>query len=164
MKRLHLFVLLIALTLIAAPALAQPKQGKYEASLATSYWVMKEADDAMALTARLGLYFTDDLSFGASVSGNFSGDEQIVTTFVDGRYYFQIPAPVTPYAGGRVGAAHIDYDEQDNETLMGVGGFAGARFLIAPRWGVFVQVGQDFYFGGESERLTEISFGANFTF
>jgi len=164
MKRFFPLVLALVFSLAAGSALALPKQGDFDLSGGVAFNMMRDADDTVDLTARVGVMFTGDLGFGLSGSVNVKGDDDIYTTFVDARWHFNVDPQLQPYAGVKVGTAYIDYDKADSETFLGIGGFGGARFYFNPRIAAFGEIGHTFFFGSETEAATGINFGASFLF
>jgi hypothetical protein len=167
MNRFRLVLVALALLVCASPAMALPKQGNLDLSAGLTFNIMHEADDTVDLTARLGILFTDNLNLGVSASVSALGDDNVYTTFVDGRWLFYVHPQLVPYAGARIGAAYIDYTKDhnggDNETLLGLGGFGGGRFYVNEKFSIYGELSQTFYIG-EDERATGITFGASILF
>ncbi len=168
MKRL---LLPITISLLAAPAMAENKQGQIVINPAVSYQKFdngRTVDEASGFG--IGLEYQFGEHWAAEVAGFqsevASGGPDVNQYKVDGLYYFSKGGTVQPYLGFGVGNADFDSPIDDDETQVNAG--LGLRFnfsdSISARWDVrgvhglpddntdmMTTLGLSFGFGGKSE-------------
>lgn len=167
MKRL---LLPLTLSLIAAPAIAENKEGRIIINPAISY---QKFDNKRAIDEAGGFGVGVEYQFGphwaAEVAGFVAeGDDVDVTTLkVDALYYFVKDGFLQPYLGFGIGNGDFDKPIDDDETQANAG--VGVRFnfseMLSARWDLrgvhglddstndlMTTLGISFAFGGEETK------------
>lgn len=150
---------LLSLALAASPALAEPRQGGYEAGVGLGgMFVSDKIDDLVAVHGNVLAYYTDQVAVGGRVQLGFGGDTAF-SLLGEARYHLPQTNDVTPYVGALFGPSFIDANG-DSATSLTLGAVAGVKKYMAKDWALFGEVQMGFLIGEENANYFGLGVGA----
>ncbi len=105
------------------------RQGRVELGGLFGLTSTTDLSDTNEMRARVGVYFTRELSLGASLSTSFKRKDTMSTIMADAQYHYFLQPKMATYLGGRAGFAYINEDDKDNGYSFGLGILGGVKFF-----------------------------------
>jgi hypothetical protein len=83
----------------------------------------------MTLRGRAGVFYTRELSLGASFTTNLSGSDRVNSLFFEPQYHFFIDPKIVPYVDGKIGFGHLGFFEGSNGNAFALGVGCGVKYF-----------------------------------
>ncbi len=133
-------------------------QGMKELSASLAYVFTDKISDTMNLRGRAGIFYTRDLSLGATLATTFHGKDSALTLLFTPQYHFPTGSQFLPYAEGRLGLGAFRDNDGGSFSGLGLGAGVGVKYYRDKEISAFFQIDDTHYFGGKS--FTAIAFSA----
>jgi hypothetical protein len=100
------------------------RQGKLEAGGSLAYAWTDGLSDTMTLRGRVGVFYTRELSLGASFTTNLDGRDNVNAFFIAPQYHFFVDPKLVPFVEGKIGFGFLGDSDDDHfkSFALGVGG------------------------------------------